>query len=85
MKEISWETKGRLCSIQFANELILNGQNQDLLVNYLEYMEVDPDTAEIIYFNASTKPFKKPSKYAKPKRLCGKKSDKCLISYQPCQ
>ena len=52
MKEISWETKDRLCSIQFANDLILNGQNQDLQVNYLEYMEVDPNTAEVIYFNS---------------------------------
>ena len=52
MKEISWETKDRLCAIQFANGLILNGQNQDLQVNYLEYMEVDPKTAEVIYFNS---------------------------------
>jgi len=52
LKEISSETKERVCAIQFANGLILNGQNQDLLVNYLEYMEVDPNTAEIIYFNS---------------------------------
>lgn len=52
MREISWETKDRLCAIQFANGLILNGQNQDLQVNYLEYMEVDPNTAEVIYFNS---------------------------------
>jgi len=38
MKEISWETKGRMCANQLANGLILNGQNQDLQVNYLEYM-----------------------------------------------
>lgn len=52
MKEISWETKGRLCAIRFANGLILNGQNQDLQVNYVEYMEVDPHSAEVIYFNS---------------------------------
>lgn len=54
MKEISWETKDRLCAIQFANGLILNGQNQDPRVNYLEYMEVNPKTAEVIYFNSWT-------------------------------
>ena len=52
MKEISWKTKDRLCAIQFANGLILHGQNQDLHVNYLEYMEVDPNTAEVICFNS---------------------------------
>jgi len=52
MKEISCETKGRLCAIRFANGLILNGQNQDLQVNYLEYMEVDPNTAAVTFFNS---------------------------------
>jgi hypothetical protein len=52
LKEISWEAKGRICAIRFANGLILNGQNQDILVNYLEYMEVDPDSAEVAFFNS---------------------------------
>ena len=52
IKEISWETKDRFCAIRFANELIINGQNQDLKVNYLEYMEVDPNTSKAIYFNS---------------------------------
>lgn len=52
LKEISWESKGRICAIRFANGLILNGQNQDLIVNYLEYMEVDPDSAEVAFFNS---------------------------------
>ncbi len=52
MKEISWEAKGRICAIRFANDLIINGQNQDIKVNYLEYMEVDPTSAETIYFNS---------------------------------
>lgn len=52
LKEISWEAKGRICAIRFANGLILNGQNQDIIVNYLEYMEVDPDSAEVAFFNS---------------------------------
>jgi len=52
MKEISCETKGRLGAIRFANGLILNGQNQDLKVNYLEYMEVDSNTEAVTFFNS---------------------------------
>jgi hypothetical protein len=52
LKEISWEVDGRICAIRFANDLILNGQNQDLLVNYLEYVEVDAQGAEILFFSS---------------------------------
>jgi hypothetical protein len=52
LKEISWEVDGRICAIRFANNLILNGQNQDLLVNYLEYVEVDAQSAEILFFSS---------------------------------
>lgn len=52
LKEISWEVDGRVCAIRFANDLILNGQNQDLLVNYLEYVEVDAQSAEILFFSS---------------------------------
>lgn len=52
LKEISWETKGRVCAIRFANDLILNGQNQDLQVNYLEYLEVDSSSAKVLFFNS---------------------------------
>lgn len=54
LKEISWEVDGRVCAIRFANDLILNGQNQDLLVNYLEYVEVDAQSAEILFFSSWT-------------------------------
>lgn len=52
LKEISWEVDRRVCAIRFANVLILNGQNQDLLVNYLEYVEVDAQSAEILFFSS---------------------------------
>ena len=52
LKEISWKTKDRTCTIRFANELIISGQNQDLLVNYLEYSEVDPSSDALIFFNS---------------------------------
>lgn len=52
LKEISWETNGRVCAVRFANGLIINGQNQDILVNYLEYLEVDSHSAEVLFFNS---------------------------------
>ena len=52
LKEISWETQDRICAIRFANDLIINGQNQDLKVNYFEYWEVHPQSADLIFFNS---------------------------------
>ena len=52
LKELSWEADGRICAIRFSNDLILNGQNQDICVNYLEYLEADAQSAEIIFFNS---------------------------------
>jgi len=59
IEQISREAKDRLCVILFANGLILNGKNQDLQVNYLEYMEVHPNTAQVTYFNSWITDFKK--------------------------
>lgn len=50
LKEIIWETKGKICAVRFANNLILNGANQDIEVNYLEYAEVDPKTQKVTLF-----------------------------------
>jgi len=52
LNEVFWETKDHLCSVRFANQLILNRQNQDLLVNYLEYIEVDPQSGKTLFFSA---------------------------------
>ena len=52
LKELSWEANGRICAVRFANDLILNGKNQDLMTNHLEYMEVDAQSAEILFFSS---------------------------------
>lgn len=52
LREVSWESGGRICAVRFANNLILNGQNQDLSVNYLEYLEVDATSAEVLFFSS---------------------------------
>lgn len=35
--------------IQYANSLILNGQHQDTLVNYVAYQEIDIRTQKVLY------------------------------------
>lgn len=39
-------------TIKWVNELIINGQNQDLLVNYIELKEIDKSSGKIIYKGA---------------------------------
>jgi hypothetical protein len=39
----SWKEGDVLCEIAFVNQLPLNEQNQDLLVNFLQYAEYGPD------------------------------------------
>ena len=51
LQELTWEIKGRLCAIRFANNLILNGQNQDLTVNYLEYIEMDVQSGKTLFYS----------------------------------
>ena len=40
-----------MCILQWANDLVLNGQYQDIRVNYLHYQEIKEDTGEIVYRN----------------------------------
>lgn len=52
LKEHQWQKdKDTLCKIQWVSKLILNGANQDVIVNYLEYEELDSKTGAIKYFN----------------------------------
>jgi hypothetical protein len=44
-----WLKKDRICKASFATNLIFNGENQDLLVNYVQYTEIDAKTGKIYY------------------------------------
>ena len=48
----TWHQLNKTCTIRFANELILNGQHQDLKVNYFEYKEIDNRTGKTIFFSS---------------------------------
>jgi len=47
----TWVINGRKCTTKFANGLILNGQNQDILTNYFEYEETNIQTGERIFYS----------------------------------
>jgi len=44
-----YKTKYIKCTAKWANELVLNGANQDLKVGYVQYEEVDTRTDKIVY------------------------------------
>jgi len=44
-----WRKKDRICKASFATNLIFNGENQDLLVNYVQYTEIDAKIGKIYY------------------------------------
>lgn len=48
----SWTTDKTTCSVTYTTGLYLNGANTDILVNYVEFTEVDTKTNAIIYQNA---------------------------------
>jgi len=52
LQQLSWIDKktGNICTINFANKLILNGQHQDILVNFLEYKEINPKTGQSLFY-----------------------------------
>jgi hypothetical protein len=52
LAEISWQTSSRVWAIRFTNGLPFNGQNPELMVNDIEYLEVEPTTAEPLYFHS---------------------------------
>lgn len=49
LKTKQWRTKGRICKASFTTDLIFSGENQDLLVNYVQYTETDSKTGEVYY------------------------------------
>jgi len=49
LKTKQWRKKGRICKASFTTDLIMNGQNQDLLVNYVQYTETDSKTGKVYY------------------------------------
>jgi len=51
LQGLQWEVEGKICTANFANGLILNGQHIDTLTNYFEYQEVDKNTGEQLFYS----------------------------------
>lgn len=51
LQNLTWKTKDKICTVNFTNDLILNGQHQDILTNYFEYSEVNKQTGEQIFYS----------------------------------
>jgi Transposase DDE domain len=51
LEELIWYNGKSKCIARWTNDLIFNGQNQDILVNYLQYQEVNKTTGELLYHN----------------------------------
>ena len=52
LQQLSWESEGRTCTVNFANGLILNGQYRETLTNFFEYTEVDQQTGEQLFYSS---------------------------------
>ena len=47
----TWIKDGKSFTSNFANDLILNGTHQDMLVNYFDVVEIDIETGEQTFFS----------------------------------
>ena len=52
LQSFNWETENTICTVNYANGLILNGQHQDILTNYFELTEVDKKTGEQLFYSS---------------------------------
>jgi hypothetical protein len=48
---VSWQNKNLQCTAQFINGLMLNGQHQDIFVNFVEYTETDSQTGKRKFYH----------------------------------
>ena len=51
MKQLEWQDKKKIYQVEYAKDLILNGSNPDLLVNYFSLTEIDKKTGKQTFFS----------------------------------
>lgn len=51
LEQHAWSNGKTKSTVRFTNGLILNGQHQELLVNYVEYQQLDIKTGKTVYTN----------------------------------
>jgi transposase len=51
LETFSWQTKDHNCTVNYVNGLILNGQHQEILINYFEFIETDQKSGETTFYS----------------------------------
>jgi hypothetical protein len=51
LQTYTWKSKGKICTVNFTNGLILNGQHQEIITNYFEFIEIDAKTKETTFYS----------------------------------
>lgn len=51
LKSLTWQTKDKNCTANYANGLVLNGQHQEILTNYFEFIETDIKTGAQTFYS----------------------------------
>jgi len=51
LQNLTWQTDDKSCTVNFTNGLILNGQHQEILTNYFEYIETDKNTGVQTFYS----------------------------------
>jgi|TARA_B110000967_G_C18824927_1_gene530810 hypothetical protein len=51
LQSLTWQTADKNCTANFTNKLILNGQHQEILTNYFEYIETDKKTGKSTFYS----------------------------------
>lgn len=48
---VKWQTKDKICTANFINGLILNGEHQEIKTNYFEFIEIDKKSSEQTFYS----------------------------------
>jgi len=51
LQSLQWEMDDKICTVHFANGLILNGQHPEILTHYVEYSETAKSSGEQVFFS----------------------------------
>ena len=51
LQSLQWEVDNKICTVHFANGLMLNGQHPEILTNYFEYSEIEKSSGKQVFFS----------------------------------
>jgi hypothetical protein len=51
LQSLQWKVNNKICTVHFANGLMLNGQHPEILTNYFEYSEIEKSSGKQVFFS----------------------------------